>query len=299
MNPVNFLIGSILSLFPRWLVKPFAKPYVAGETMGVALDHIKSLNGKGFAATVDILGEHVESKKEAHSITMDYLDILDAIYEKGLDCNLSIKPTHIGLDVGYETAKENLFMLLEKASDTKNFIRIDMENTPYTDASIKLYLEALIQFSNVGPVIQAYLHRSPDDIKRLNGEKLNVRICKGIYKESEHHAIQSGSRINEQYLELVKMILNGNGYVAIATHDISLVDATDKWITSNNIPKDRFEFQILYGVPMGGKLEELLAKGYTVRQYVPFGEEWFDYSVRRLKENPKIITYVLKNMFRS
>ncbi len=299
MNPINFLIGSLLPLLPRWSVKPFAKPYVAGETMEEALDHITSLNKKGFAATVDILGEHVQTFDEALRVTLTYVDLLNSINENNLNCNLSIKPTHIGLDLGYDIAKENLFTLLRKASDTNNFVRIDMESSPYTDASIKLYLDALLKYSNVGPVIQAYLHRSPKDIQRLKSDKLNVRICKGIYKEPEHMAFQSSKKINEQFFELVKTVLNVNGYVGIATHDISLVNEIDEWITANQFSKDQFEFQTLYGVPMGGKLEELLEKGFKVRQYVPFGEEWYNYSVRRLKENPKIITYVLKNIFKS
>ncbi|MAO87180.1 MAG: proline dehydrogenase [Candidatus Marinimicrobia bacterium] len=299
MNPLNSMLAAILPIFPRWLIKPFAKPYVAGESMTEALQHIKVLNDNGFAVTVDILGEHVQTREEASKITKSYTEILNAIAEQGLDCNISIKPTHIGLDISYETARDNLFSLLAQAKNKNNFVRIDMENSPYTDASIKMYLEALIHYQNVGPVIQAYLHRSPDDISRLNGEKLNVRICKGIYKESETIALKNKSDINDQYVDLVKAILNGGGYAGIATHDLTLINALDEWIIENQISPDRFEFQILYGVPMAGRLEELLEKGYKVRQYVPYGEEWFEYSVRRLKENPVIITYVFKNMFKS
>mgnify|MGYP005636668407 CR=1 FL=1 len=299
MNPFNSMLAAALPLFPRWLIKPFAKPYVAGETIAEALQHIKELNNMGFAATIDILGENVPTVEEATEITKSYTEILTAIVDQGLDCNISIKPTHIGLDVHYDTARDNLFSLLEKAANTNNFVRIDMENSPYTDASIKLYLEALIHFKNVGPVIQAYLYRSPDDISRLNGASLNARICKGIYREPDAIALQKKAEINGQFVKLVKTILTGGGYVGIATHDLALINELENWIIENKIALDRFEFQVLYGVPMGGKLEELLIKGYKVRQYVPFGEEWFDYSVRRLKENPKIITYILKNLFRS
>ncbi len=298
MNLFNSILAAIISIFPRWIIKPFAKPYVAGETITEALTHINLLNGKEFAATLDILGEHVQSIDEAADITKSYIEILDAISEQDLDCNISIKPTHIGLDISYDTARDNLFSLLTKAKELHSFVRIDMEDSPYTDASIKLYLEALVHYDNVGPVIQAYLHRSTEDIKRLNSEKFNVRICKGIYSESETIALQLEDEINDQFIQLVKNIITGDGYVGIATHDLTLINALDNWISENEISPDRFEFQVLFGVPMKGRLQELLDKGYTVRQYVPFGKDWHDYSVRRLKENPAIVSYVIKNMFK-
>jgi len=298
MNPLNSILAAIISIFPRWIIKPFAKPYVAGETIAEALVHINALNEKGFAATLDILGEHVQTNDEAADITKSYTEILDAISEQNLNCNISIKPTHIGLDISYETVKNNLFTLLAKAKELHSFVRIDMEDSPYTDASIKLYLEALIHYDNVGPVIQAYLRRSTEDIKRLNSEKINVRICKGIYSESKTIALQRKTEINDQFNQLVKAILTGDGYVGIATHDLNLIDALENWISDNEISPDRFEFQVLFGVPMSGRLQALLAKGYTVRQYVPFGKDWHDYSVRRLKENPSIISYIFKNMFK-
>ncbi len=298
MNLVNSALSAVLPLFPRFIIKPFAKPYVAGETIDNALQHIKVLIEKGFAATVDILGEHVENEDEAHHITQSYIELLNAIHQEGLNCNLSIKPTHIGLDTGYNTARDNLFTLLNKANEYDNFVRLDMENSPYTDATIKMYLEAKLDFQNVGPVIQAYLHRSKEDINRLKEKNLNVRICKGIYRESEHIAFQNNLDINAQFVDLVKMVIESGGYAAIATHDISLIDELEEWIIVENISNDRFEFQVLFGVPMSGRLEKLKDKGYVVRVYVPFGESWHDYSIRRLKENPRIISYVMKNIFK-
>ncbi|MCH7611795.1 MAG: proline dehydrogenase family protein [Candidatus Marinimicrobia bacterium] len=298
MNPLNSLIAASLPLFPRLFIKPFAKPYVAGETIDEAIQHIKALNEKGFAVTTDILGEHVKTLDEAENVTHSYIDLLQAIKEQDLDCHISIKPTHLGLDVGYDVVRDNLFHLLETAKTTGSFVRIDMENSPYTDASIKLYLEAKLQFENVGQVIQACLRRSWDDISRLNGGNLNVRMCKGIYRESETIAYHDSKTIQTQFVDLVKQVINGGGYPAIATHDIFIIDEIEEWLVENKISNDRFEFQVLYGVPMDGKLEVLLEKGYTVRKYVPFGKDWFDYSIRRLKENPKIITYVFKNMFK-
>ncbi|MFQ6676886.1 MAG: proline dehydrogenase family protein [Fidelibacterota bacterium] len=298
MNLINSALSAILPLFPRWMSKPFAKPYVAGETIVEAIQHIKALNEKGFAVTSDILGEHVKTRHEADVVTNSYIDLLQAVKDHNLNCHISIKPTHIGLDVGYDIVRDNLFRLLESAETIGSFVRIDMEDSPYTDASIKLYLEAKLQFENVGPVVQAYLHRSPDDISRLNDEKLNIRICKGIYRESEDIAFHDSQTIQNQFVDLVKHVFEGGGYPAIATHDIFIIDEIENWIDKNQISNDRFEFQVLYGVPMSGKLEALLKKGFKVRIYVPFGKDWFDYSIRRLKENPKIITYVMKNMFK-
>lgn len=295
---MNFAVASLISFIPRPMVKPFAKNYVAGEQMEEALHHIQALNRLGFAATVDILGEHVQSNDEAGDITRQYKELLLEIGKRHLDCNLSIKPTHIGLDLGYDTANQNLIELLNTARDTHNFIRLDMENSPYTDATIQLYRDAQIQFKNIGPVIQAYLHRSLADIQNLNSPGFNVRICKGIYREAENIAYSSRQQINEQYFQCVQAVLNGQGYAAIATHDIPLIDAIESWIRSRQIPKSRFEFQVLYGVPMQGKLEALLSAGYKVRQYVPFGKNWYDYSMRRLKENPRIVSYVISNLFK-
>jgi len=298
MNLINSALSAILPLFPRWMSKPFAKPYVAGETIDEALQHIKALNEKGFVVTTDILGEHVKTLEEAEIVTNSYIDLLQNIKEQNLDCHISIKPTHLGLDVGYNVVRDNLFRLLETANSTGSFVRIDMEDSPYTDASIKLYLEAKLRFENVGKVIQAYLRRSKDDISRLTSENLNVRICKGIYKEPEIIAYNDSQTIQNQFVELVAKVVDGGGYPAIATHDLSIIDSIEEWLVENNISHDRFEFQVLYGVPMDGKLEALLEKGYTVRQYVPFGKDWFDYSIRRLKENPQIISYVIKNIFK-
>jgi len=298
MNPLNSTLAFIISFFPRWMIKPFAKQYVAGESIGEVLTHVHTLNEQGFSATIDILGEHVKTIAESTAITNSYLEILTEISENELNSNISIKPTHIGLDINYDTAKNNLFSLLDKANELQSFVRIDMEDSPYTDATIKLYLEACVKYKNIGIVIQSYLHRSSDDINRMKSEKLNVRICKGIYKEFETIAFQSKIKINENYIKLVKSILSSDGYVGIATHDLKLIDELVDWIVVNKISSDRFEFQVLFGVPMSGRLQALLAKGFSVRQYVPFGEEWYDYSIRRLKENPKIISYVIKNMFR-
>jgi len=296
MKLINSILVKLLSHFPKWIVKPFASPYVAGVSVDDAVKTVKSLNEKRFLTTVDILGEHVHSKKESFKIKDEYTNLYDRI--KGLDANISLKPTHLGMEINPSLAEDNLLKILEKAKENHNFMRIDMENSPYTDATIDIYKKCLVKYDKVGMVLQSYLKRTAQDIINLDSEKFNCRICKGIYRESEDIAYHTKGKIRQRFFEDVKSILNGKGYVAIATHDISLIDNIENWIVENNIPLDRFEFQVLYGVPMGNKLQQLLDKGYKVRNYVPFGEAWFDYSIRRLKENPNIMWYVLGNMFK-
>ena len=173
-----------------------------------------------------------------------------------------------------------------------------MENSPYTSQTLALYKTALKSYENIGTVLQSYLHRSMDDLKLIMSSKLRLRICKGIYLEDEKIAFQNGNKINENYIALCQTLLEGEGFAEIATHDTELIHKLDRWITENQIPMDRFEFQVLYGVPMGNTLENLKDKGYRVRVYIPFGDKWYEYSIRRLKENPNIAGYVLKNMFK-
>jgi proline dehydrogenase len=296
MNLINSILVKFLSYLPKWIVKPFAAPYVAGVSVDDAVKTVTLLNKKGFLTTVDILGEHVQSHEESFKIRDEYINLYDRI--KGLDANISLKPTHLGMEIDPSLAENNLLSILKKAKENNNFMRIDMENSPYTDATIRIYKKCLGEYDKVGMVLQSYLKRTAQDIINLDSDKFNCRICKGIYREEEEIAYQNKKEIHDRFFEDVKAILTGKGYVAIATHDISLINKIENWIIENKIPLDRFEFQVLYGVPMGNKLQQLLDKGYTVRNYVPFGEAWFDYSIRRLKENPNIMWYVLGNMFK-
>ena len=298
MSLFNSIVTSALPILPKWFAKPFARPYVAGQTEDDAVTHIRTLNEKGFSATVDILGEHVLTKEEARDITAQYCHLYDRIANESLDCNISIKPTHVGLNISLAEAMSNITTILKKAQEYENFLRIDMENSPFTDQTIEIYRHCKTIYNNVGMVIQSYLHRSIDDILFLANDQFNSRICKGIYKESEYIAYQNREEIQDNFLKLAKTMATRNAYSAFATHDQELIDRLLDWITTDKVPKDLFEFQVLYGVPMNGRLEALLGAGYKVRVYVPYGPDWFDYSVRRLKENPKIISYVLKNFFR-
>ena len=298
MKFINSILVKLLAYFPKWMVKPFAAPYVAGVTVNETVKVVKRLNGQGYTVTMDILGEHVRSKEESYRIRDEYRNLYDVIEKEKLDSNVSLKPTHLGMEIDPQLAQDNILEILEKAKEYDNFLRIDMENSPYTDDTIAIYKECLKRYDKVGTVFQAYLHRTLDDIKKLDSDKFNFRICKGIYRESDQIAYHDKEVIREKFIEDVQFALNGKGYVAIATHDIPLIDKIEQWIIANNIPKNRFEFQVLYGVPMGKRIKQLLAKGYTVRNYVPFGEAWFDYSIRRLKENPNIMWYVLGNIFK-
>ena len=298
MTLTNSLLATIMPYLPKSLARPFAKPYVAGETIDSVIKTAKELNENGFSTTLDILGEFVNSKEEADKIKNAYSELIKKISIEQLDSTISVKLTHLGLGIDPNLGEKNIYSLSLTGKENNVGITIDMENSPYTSKTFEIYKKALIKNEQIGAVIQAYLYRSLDDIKKLDSPTLNLRICKGIYNESPDIAIQDRIAINDNYFEMAKTLLNGKGYACLATHDLTLIDRLESFIESNDISPNRFEFQVLYGVPMGNKLEQLKGKGYKIRIYVPFGEAWFEYSVRRLKENPKIISYVLRNLFK-
>ena len=299
MKLINNLIIQILPFLPKFLVKIVASPYIAGITDEEMLQNVEKLNQKGFKVAIDILGEHVQTENEAKEVTNRYVAIYDEISKRNLLANLSIKLTHVGQDLGLDIVEKNLSKLVEAAKKNNNFLRLDMENAPYTSETIKLYKEMFNHYDQIGIVIQAYLHRSIDDIKALSNDKFNVRICKGIYVEDPSLVLNDYNDIRENYISLVKESLNNGSYVGIATHDEFLIDSLYSWILEKNISKDRYEFQVLHGVPMQKKLKKLMDDGNTVRVYLPYGDNWYDYSVRRLKENPKMAGYIIKNLFSS
>jgi len=299
MKLINNLIIQILPFLPKFLVKIVASPYIAGITDEEMLQNVEKLNQKGFKVAIDILGEHVQTENEAKEVTDRYVAIYDEISKRNLLANLSIKLTHVGQDLGLDIVEKNLSKLVEAAKKNNNFLRLDMENAPYTSETIKLYKEMFNHYDQIGIVIQAYLHRSIDDIKALSNDKFNVRICKGIYVEDPSLVLNNYNDIRENYISLVKESLNNGSYVGIATHDEFLIDSLYSWILEKGISKDRYEFQVLHGVPMQKKLKKLMDDGNTVRVYLPYGDNWYDYSVRRLKENPKMAGYIIKNLFSS
>ena len=296
MNFINKTIVSVLPLLPRSLVKIFSKKYVAGTNDNEVLKVVEKLNKNNQFATVDILGEHTSQKDEALKITSDYIHLLEKIKTSSLNCNLSIKPSHIGSDINYNTVFNNFKSILKTASQFNNFIRIDMESSKLTDTTIKLYNDLQSISSNIGIVFQAYLHRTENDINNLNKHS-NIRLCKGIYKESSDIAYQGYEEINENYLKLLELAFKKEIYVGIATHDKQLIHSSMNLIDKMGINNNMFEFQYLYGVPMKDIVRIYHEKNFKARSYVPFGKEWYDYSIRRIKENPKIASYVIKNIF--
>ncbi|MGY8750431.1 MAG: proline dehydrogenase family protein [Fidelibacterota bacterium] len=298
MAITNSLLATIMPYLPKELVRPFAKPYVAGESIDSVIKTAKKLNDNGFSTTLDILGEFVNSKDEANKIKDSYSELIKKIALEKLDSTISVKLTHLGLGIDPNLGEKNIHSLSLIGKENNVGITIDMENSHYTSKTFEIYKNAVLNNEELGTVIQAYLYRSIDDIKDLDSTLLNLRICKGIYNESQDIAIKDRFAINDNYFEMAKILLKGQGYACLATHDLTLIDRLESFIEKNSISPHRFEFQMLYGVPMGNKLEKLKRKGYKVRIYVPFGKSWFEYSVRRLKENPKIISYVLKNLFK-
>tara|TARA_B100000315_G_C14595769_1_gene599102 strand:+ start:92 stop:1003 length:912 start_codon:yes stop_codon:yes gene_type:complete len=290
-------ITSILPFIPPSWIRPFAMKYVAGEDSSAALETVHKLNEQGFSVTLDLLGEHTESVERSEVVTGIYCNLYDEISTRKLDCNISLKLTHLGLGFNDELAKNNLFEILSKAEEHQNFMRIDMENSPFTDETLELVEMCKSKYQNVGPVLQAYLRRSENDLTQLMMNNLKVRICKGIYRESSEIAFQDRDKIRTNFIRLVQSALSGGANAGIATHDLYLIDTLETWIKNKNITKDRYEFQVLYGVPMKGRVNVLKSEGHKVRIYVPFGDEWYDYSIRRLKENPNIAGYILKNLF--
>ena len=298
MSLINKSIATIMPYLPKWFAKPFSKPYVAGETVEEALSKIRHLNSKGFSATIDILGEHTEDTDLARDITHQYCNLYEQIENNGLDSTISVKPTHVGLSISKTEAVSNMLSILKKAKEFGNFLRIDMEDSNVTDQTFEIYMECKKMYDRVGVVIQAYLYRSENDIDTLANDQFNSRICKGIYKESKTIAYQDREDIRNNFLLLAKSMAKKASFCGYATHDQTLIDRLLDWVESEKIAPHLSEFQSLFGVPMNGRLEQLVEKGFRVRIYVPFGPDWFDYSLRRLKENPDIAGYVISNLFK-
>ena len=294
---INKLIASSVSVFPKWFIELFSKSYVAGYSSNEVLSIVEELNSQGFSATIDILGEHVKDLDISKNITQQYCELFENINLRSIDSNISVKPTHIGLDISKNVVLENFNKIIDVARDKSNFLRIDMESSDNTDDTFEIYKSLKNKYSGVGVVLQAYLKRSINDIENLAGPEFNARICKGIYKEDSEIAYKEKDMINNNFLEMAKLMLQKNSYACFATHDQQLIDSLVELVEKMKIETTKFEFQVLYGVPMNGKLEKLISKGYKVRIYVPFGPDWYEYSLRRLKENPNIAGYVIKNLF--
>ncbi|WP_337871955.1 proline dehydrogenase family protein [Ignavibacterium sp.] len=294
MNILNQLIVSIVQMMPKNIVGFFSKKYIAGESLDDGIKVVKQLNSKGIYATMDVLGEAVKNKEESIDAKNKAMEVLDAIEKHKLMSTLSIKPTQMGLLIDEEFAYQQILELVRRAREINNFVRIDMEDSSTTDMTINLYKRIYQQYKNVGVVIQAYLKRSFDDVVVLNKLGTNYRLCKGIYVEPASIAIKDRQAIRENYLKILKQMFIDGNYVGIATHDKYLIDKAYKMIREMNIPRDKFEFQMLLGVREDLR-DKINSDGNKIRIYVPFGKDWYAYSVRRLKENPSIAGHIVKS----
>jgi len=293
---INKLIVATLPIVPKSIVKIFAKRYIAGSELTDAVNVTQSLMSQGGMSTIDVLGEFVEDKARAiHEKEMSS-KVIDAIAEYNLTSYLSIKPTSLGLGIDTEFGWQNISELAEKAKNLNIRIRLDMENSPYTDATLNLYRRLRNEgFDNIGFVIQAYMMRSEKDIRDLAEYKPNTRLCKGIYVEDASIAIKDKEEIRDNYKNLLELMLDSGYYVGIATHDESLITYAEQTIKKRKLTKDSYEFQMLLGVREERRLK-LLKAGYPLRVYVPFGSDWYGYSTRRLKENPQMAGHVFKSI---
>ncbi len=298
----NKLVASILPLMPKSLVWVFSSRYIAGETIEEAIRSSKKLNTDGYMITIDLLGEFITELKQAEANRDSYLDIIDHFEKNKIDGNYSLKPTMFGLLIDKNACYTYIREIVSKAASFNNFVRVDMEDSQCVDLEIELFRKLKKEFpKNVGLVFQAYLHRTLDDVKDLldmhtSTLPINYRICKGIYVEPEEIAYKKYEEINEHYLEDLEFMFSKGMYPGIATHDVPLVEGAYKLIEKYKIPKDKYEFQMLYGVTPHLR-KSILEKGHRMRIYVPFGKDWFAYSTRRLKENPKMASDIIKALF--
>ncbi len=298
----NKIIASILPYFPKKFIWIFSRSYISGETIDDAMRVSKEFNSNKIKVTLDVLGEFIKTLDEAEANKEEYLDLIDVTHENGIDGNFSVKPTSFGLLIDKEVCFRHIREIVAKAASINSFIRVDMEDSPCTSLEIELFRRLKADFpANVGLVIQAYLKRTLDDIKGLadlNSREipLNFRLCKGIYIEPEEISYKQYEEINQHYLEDLEYMLQNKIYVGIATHDKSLIEGAYKLLKKYRVPGNMYEFQMLYGVTP--KLREsIVNEGHTMRIYVPFGKKWFGYSTRRLKENPKMASHIIKAIF--
>jgi proline dehydrogenase len=298
----NKLIASILPYFPKKFIWIFSRAYISGVTMADAMRASKELNAQGVRVTLDVLGEFIKSLDEAEENKQEYLDLIEETQRNGINGNYSLKPTSFGLLIDKEVCYRLMREIVAKAASYNNFCRIDMEDSPCTDLEIELYRRLHAEFpKNVGLVVQAYLKRTCSDLENMldmNTPEIptSYRLCKGIYIEPAEIAFKKYEEINQHYLEDLEFMFRNRIYVGIATHDKPLIEGAYKLIKKYDVPKNMYEFQMLYGVTP--KLRQSIVDGgHVMRVYVPFGEKWFGYSTRRLKENPKIASHIIKALF--
>jgi len=291
----NNLIAKILPYFPKPFVGIFARQYIAGEMLDDAVREVKNLNAQGICATIDLLGEEKKVKEDALKAVDVYKQVLKVIDQEKLDANISVKPTHMGLKLDKEFCYDNIKALLEEAKKINSFVRMDMEDSSCTDDTIDIYLRLKKDYSNVGTVFQSYMRRVVDDVNKVIPHNANLRLCKGAYYWEKREAVYKDDEIvNNTFQYIMEKLLSNQCYIGIATHDEKLVWEGIKLVDKLNLKKDEYEFQMLLGVDP--QLRRIIVDGgHRLRVYVPFGKEWFAYSIRRLKENPKMVNYIIKH----
>jgi proline dehydrogenase len=274
--------------------------FVAGMSVEEALQATEATNAKGMSVSVDNLGENVTNLEEAHHSAKLYHEMLDQLHARKLNANVSMKLTHMGLDVDESAARKIASELVSHAARIDNFVRIDMEGSPYTQKTLDIVQELHRQpghANHVGAVIQAYLHRSEGDVNDLCAQRIRIRLCKGAYKEPPEIAFQDKAEVDANFVKLMKILLESGVYHGIATHDPKMIEATKEFARAEKIPPDAFEFQMLYGVRRDLQ-EQLVKDGWRMRVYIPFGTEWYPYLMRRLAERPANVLFILKNLVR-
>jgi proline dehydrogenase len=295
MGVIDRAIAETVPVIPRPIVRRISRRYIAGDTLDEAVETVRDLNGQGCVATIDLLGESTESKADAAATLRDYKKVIDAIKANDLDSGISVKLTGLGLTLDEELCRANLEEIVEYAGTKDRFVRVDMEDSPYTGVTLDMVIDLHERRENVGAVIQAYMRRSLEDVCRLIEAGVTVRLCKGIYDEPRKIAYKDFDTVRQNYIFLLDELLKGGSYVGIATHDEFLIWHALRLIHQLEVPEDRYEFQMLLGVDE--ELRRILVgAGHKLRVYVPFGEEWYEYSSRRLKENPKIAGYVARDV---
>ncbi len=295
MGAFDRVLASVLPYVPRALVGRVSSRYIAGETLSDALDTVAALNQAGVQATVDILGEFVHTLGEAERARDEYVELLDELARKQLDSQASVKLTQLGLKLDHEACLRSMRQLVQHAARQGSLVTIDMEDSSCTDATLDIFETLRHESAHVGAVLQSCLRRSRDDLERLLPLQPHVRVCKGIYVEPEEIAFRDREEVRRSFLDLVESMLSGAGFVGIATHDEPLIQGSRALLQQYGADASRYEFQMLLGV-RDELRQRLLAEGHPVRVYVPYGRQWYAYSMRRLKENPAIAGHVFRNL---
>jgi proline dehydrogenase len=281
------------------LAKSFANRFVAGETLDTALAAVARLNARGITASLDLLGESVHNEAEARAAGQAYVNMLDRIYERKADANVSVKLTAMGLNISEDLCVAVMHKILQRAREYRTFVRIDMESSEYTQRTLDLFEQRLYPSyrENVGIVLQSYLYRAYADVEHANLIKARVRICKGAYKEPETVAYPDKKDVDASYVRCMHALLKHGNYPGIATHDEAIIKEAKRFVKENQVATSRFEFQMLFGVRRDLQ-DQLVREGYRMRVYVPFGTQWYPYLMRRLAERPANVAFLTGNLFR-